>query len=383
VPALPADEQALRAAAQIVSCEARVLSVPLEWRVTESYGLGSTVETVLLRLRDADGVEGHSFLWAFGPQVPVVLSLLGFLEPRVRGRPPRELAQILGAVRDDGGIVGGVAARGIGVLALAAYDMALHDLLCRRLGIPLSVLLGRRRETLPIYWSGLFVDEPVDELVRQTEQVMSDGYRALKLRVGRPTVAEDVARIEAVLGAAADGTTLMLDALEAWSPEEALRRARAFAPFEPYWLEDPIAHLDVVGLRRVVERSPVPIATGEGAFLREGFVPLLEAGVPYLIADLQRVGGVREWVALGGAAQLQSRALVPHMFPHLSLQLCAALEQRAVWVEHMPWWDRLMDYDLDIADGHVRVPDRPGNGYDFDWDAVETVATTPWQGLGP
>jgi L-alanine-DL-glutamate epimerase-like enolase superfamily enzyme len=363
--------------APVVSCETRILSVPLDpIIITANYNI-LTVEMVLLRLRDADGVSGHGCLWCFGlPQARVLASTLEYVAPFACGKSSRDLARVTADLRREINFFG---FKGVSVFGLAAVDMALHDLLCRRLGIALSTFAGRRRDEIPIYWSGLFLNQTTEELIAETEKVMSQGFRAIKFRVGKPTIREDIERLEAVLARVEAGTVLMLDAVQEWTPQEAIRASHRLAEYDPLWLEDPLVHCDYPGLRRVVEQSPIPIATGENEYLREGFAQLLDAGCPYLLADMQRVGGIREWLAVAAAASVASRVLTPHIYPHIALQLCSALEQAETWVEHIPWWDDLMTYPLEIANGVVKVPDLPGNGLDFDPEAVEARAVGPWQ----
>jgi L-alanine-DL-glutamate epimerase-like enolase superfamily enzyme len=363
--------------APIVACETRILSVPLDpIIITANYRI-VTVEMVLLRLKDADGVTGHGCLWCFGvPQATVVASVLEYLAPRAHGAAARDIGRVTADLRREINFFG---FKGLSVFGLSAIDMAMHDVLCRRLGVSLSSLLGRRRDDLPIYWSGLFLNQSTPELVDETERVMSAGVRALKFRVGKPSLQEDIDRLQAVLGHVEAGTVLMLDAVQEWTPEEAIRGSNRLAEFDPLWLEDPLVHCDYPGLCRVVERSPIPIATGENEYLREGFLQLIDAGCQYFLADMQRVGGIREWLAVASLARIHSRVLTPHVYPHVALQLCAALEQAEVWIEHIPWWDDLMTYRLDIADGHVKVPDAPGIGFDFDPEVLDARALGPWQ----
>ena len=259
--------------APVVSCETRILSVPLDpIIITANYNIVS-VEMVLLRLRDADGITGYGCLWCFGRrQAAVLASVLEYTAPFACGKAPRDLARVTADLRREINFFG---FKGVSVFGLAAVDMALHDLLCRRLGLSLSTLVGRRRDEVPIYWSGLFLNQTTEELVAETETVMAQGFRAIKFRVGKPTIQEDIQRLEAVLARVKEGTVLMLDAVQEWTPEEAIRASRRLADYDPLWLEDPLVHCDYPGLRRVVEQSPIPIATGENEYLREGFAQLL------------------------------------------------------------------------------------------------------------
>ena len=235
---------------------------------------------------------------------------------------------------------------------------------------------------MPVYWgSGLVLNQTEDELVKQTKSLIGQGFRAVKVRVGKPTVEEDERRLDAVVSELPDGAVLILDAVQGWSPEVAIRRSRRFERYQPLWLEDPLVHNDYPGLARVVNASPIPIATGENEYLREGFHQLLEIGVPYLLADLERVGGILEWEAVAGAASMRSSVLTPHCYPHVAVQLCSTLQQNQTWIEYVPFWDGLMRQQFDFSKGSISVPTTPGIGWDFDDRAVDRHAVAPWDSL--
>ena len=193
---------------------------------------------------------------------------------------------------------------------------------------------------------------------------------------------EDVERVAAVAERLPDDAVLMLDAVQSWTVEQTLAAVEPLAAYDPLWLEDPLVHSDYEGLATVVERSPIPVATGENEYLREGFEQIFAAGPRYLLADLERVGSVTEWLAVADVARARGVVLTPHVYPQLAMQLCAAIDQDEQWIEYIPWWDDLLTEPLRIEHGMVAVPDRPGSGMDLDMDAVEARAATPWTTLG-
>lgn len=361
------------------SLETRVLSVPLDpVIITANYTI-QTVELLVLRVRDGDEAEGYGCLWCFGAaQARVLLAMIDYLAAFVI-QPHRDIHAVRTEIRREINFFG---FKGVSVFGLAAVDMALWDLVCRRKGVSLATLMGRRHDTLPIYWSGLFVNQTTPELVEEAHRAVAAGYGGVKLRVGKPWLSEDVERIEAILAAVSPGTALMLDAIQAWTPDEAIVAARAFAPYAPLWLEDPVVHDDYSGLQRIVEESEIPIAAGENEYLRGGFTQLLDAGAHYLLVDLQRVGGISEWFTVAGDAADRGRIVTPHLYPHVTIQLCASLEQPEQWVEHLGWWDELMTYRLVMEGGRVRVPEVAGIGLDFDAAALNAFAVGPWVTAG-
>lgn len=360
---------------RVVSAKARVLSLPLDPPiVTPNYRI-DTIETVFLRLEDSDGVVGHSYLWCFGTaQADLLVAALRYLAPLVVGEPvdPAARAQ---ALRKEMNFLG---FKGVTVFGCSAYDLALHDVLGKRSGVSLATSRGRLRDRVPVYWSGFFLSSGIDELVAEVDRAAAAGFRAVKVRVGHPSLHEDVRRVEAVVAAVPAGTTVMLDAVQAWTPRQAVEAARALADVGARWLEDPVLHHDYAGLADVVASSPIAVASGENEYLREGFRQLTESGLPYLLADLQRVGGITEWDAVVDVAKATGAVLTPHVYPHTSAQLAATLDQDEVWVEHVPWWDGLMTYPLEVSDGLLTVPEVPGTGIDPEPEQIDRHAVGPW-----
>ena len=114
---------------------------------------------------------------------------------------------------------------------------------------------------MPCYAGGIDLDLPVEALLRQTDDNLGKGFRAIKMKVGRPYLASDVARVRAMRKHVGDGFPLMADANMKWTVEEAIRAARALLPFDLTWLEEPIIPDDVAGHARILAAGGVPIAT--------------------------------------------------------------------------------------------------------------------------
>ena len=141
--------------------------------------------------------------------------------------------------------------------------MALWDLKARRLSQPLWKLLGGFSDRVPCYAGGIDLDLPLPQLLAQTDRNLARGFRAIKMKVGRKRLSEDVERVAAMRKHLGDDFPLMVDANMKWTVDEAIRAARAFAPYDLTWLEEPISPDDVAGHARVVREGGLPIAAGE------------------------------------------------------------------------------------------------------------------------
>ena len=151
---------------------------------------------------------------------------------------------------------------GPSVLALSALDIALWDLKARRANLPLWRLLGGFDRRVPCYAGGIDLDLSIGDLLKQTDDNLGKGFRAIKMKVGRPDLASDVARVRAMRDHLGEGFPLMADANMKWTVEGAIRAAKAFQPFDLTWLEEPTIPDDVAGHRRILAQGGLPIAAG-------------------------------------------------------------------------------------------------------------------------
>ncbi|MFG3439764.1 mandelate racemase/muconate lactonizing enzyme family protein [Nonomuraea sp. NPDC047897] len=213
---------------------------------------------------------------------------------------------------------------GITTVALAGVDLALWDLRCGDSG--LVDVLGRRRDSVPVYGSGVNLHYSLDELVAQAERWKAAGHPAVKMKVGRPDLREDVERVAAVREVVGPDTLLMIDANQRWDLHRARRAVAALAPYGLHWLEEPLSADDVaahVELRRSVD---VPIAVGENVYTVYGFRDLLTAGACDVVQpNVVRVGGITPFLRIAELARAFDVPVYPHLLPDLSAQLALTL----------------------------------------------------------
>ena len=271
--------------------------------------------------------------------------------------------------------------KGVSLFALSALDMALWDARGKALGQPVHRLLGSCRESVPAYHSGgLWLSRSRDELVAEAKGFLKQGFRAMKMRLGKPRWQEDVERAEAVRDAIGPDIRLMADANQGFDVTHALRLGRALEAVGLDWFEEPVPAWDVAGHAALAAALDTPVATGETEYARYGFRPLIEAkAADVLMPDLGRVGGITEFVRVAHMAQAWDLPVSPHVYPEPSLQLCGALQNSAM-LEYMPWSAPLFSEAIGFEDGEARIPDRPGLGFSFDLDALERYRTAPAAG---
>jgi L-alanine-DL-glutamate epimerase-like enolase superfamily enzyme len=263
---------------------------------------------------------------------------------------------------------------GPSVLAMSAVDMALWDLKARRLGLPLWNLLGGHDAKVPCYAGGIDLELPLDDLLRQTDGNLAKGFRAIKMKVGRARLAEDVERVGAMRRHLGDGFPLMADANMKWTADEAIRAARRFAPSELTWLEEPIVPDDVAGHARVVREGGLPIAAGENLRTLWDFRHLIASGgVTYPEPDVTNCGGITAFMKIARLAEAFNLPVTSHGAHDVTVHLLAACPNRSYLEAHGFGLDEFIAEPLRIEEGFAVAPDRPGHGISFDWQGLERI----------
>ena len=257
-------------------------------------------------------------------------------------------------------------------LALAAVDTALWDLRCRRLQLPLWKLAGGAQPRVPVYSTeGGWLQLPVHTLVEESLAAKAAGFRGAKIKVGKPHVSEDVARLRAVREAVGADFELMVDANQAFGVGEAIRRARHYEPLDLAWFEEPLPAEDLGGHVRLAASTSLPVAIGESLYSLQHFREYLQREACSIVqADVARIGGITPWLKTAHLAEAFNVPICPHFLMELHVSLCAAVPN-AAWVEYIPQLDAITHSRIEIRDGHAIPPSTPGIGIDWDWTAIE------------
>ncbi len=350
----------------------RVL-VPFDEPLRTSIHRIESVGCVLVHLEGEDGVVGESYMFTLsGARLDVLDAMVHSLKQHAIGRDSAMSQRIWMDMWRDINCVGH---KGVPIFALSAIDAACWDLHGKALGQPVARLLGGARDRVPAYASaGLWVSMSIPELQAQARGFIDQGFRAMKMRLGKKSAAEDAERVAAVREAIGPEIALMADANQGFSVNHAIRVGRAIEPYDLVWFEEPVQAYDLAGSARVAAEIDTPIASGETEYARYGFREMLRLGAAdVLMPDLQRVGGISEFMKVAHMAEAEDVPISPHIFTEQSLQLCGAIAN-CEWAEHMPWFTALFNEQMELVDGDLIIPDRPGLGFTFDADAVARLA---------
>src|SRR5688572_6719335 len=348
-----------------------ILQVDLEPKVVRTDAIQSFVrqETPIVRITCADGAQGTGYTYTIGTGGSSVVALLrDHLAPRLIGQDAFEIERLWKSLffHTHATAVGAITS-----LALAAIDTALWDLKCRRLGLPLWKAAGGAQREIPVYTTeGGWLHHSAQQLVDEALAAKAQGFRGAKMKVGRPSIAEDVARLRAVRDAVGDAFEIMVDANQAFTVAEARRRAHAYAGLGLGWLEEPLPAEDLGGHVELAAVAPMPIAVGESIYHLSHFREYLERRACSIVqVDYARIGGVTPWLKVAHLAEAFNIAVCPHFLMELHVSLTAAVPNGA-WVEYIPQLDAITSSRITIVDGRARAPDAVGLGIDWDLDAV-------------
>ncbi len=309
----------------IAGFEARLLRVPLR----RPWGADVTsLGVIATTLRRSDGVVGHGFSWT--PQIgaEAALALLEHdLAPVLVGRPAEpgeawsaEWDALWAHLHEAGG-------GGLTTIALAGVDLAVWDAAGRASARPLSQLLGARRERVRAYGSGVNLHYPLEQLVAQAERWVAAGFDAVKVKVGKPDVAEDLERMRAVRAVIGPDRALMIDANQRWDLDRAIRSMESLEEVRPAWIEEPLRAERMRDHAALARRIGTPIAVGENLHTLERFAEYLDAGAAAIVQpNVVRVGGITPFLRIASLAREAGAALHPHLLPELSGQVALALD---------------------------------------------------------
>ncbi len=350
------------------SIDARAVLLPLRRPIVSKVGRFGDWPMILIDVYTREGVVGRSYL------EPYLKDALGSIIPLIQalgvahvGKPIAPLDTFQSS-RKSQNLVG---YEGVTMIAVSGIDMAIWDALAKAAGLPLARLLGGTVSAVPAYNSnGLWLTD-VATLSKEAAELAAEGsFTALKLRLGRDALADDLAAIREVRQAVGDSVKLMVDFNQGLSLGDALLRCHALDEQGLYWLEEPIAYDNLAGYAQLTRELKTPVQLGENFYgPRELYKAVCSGAGDYMMPDLMRIGGVSGWlraVPIAAAAGIQ---VSTHLYPEFAAHLMRATET-AHWLEWQDWADPVLQEPFAVRDGKIEIPKRPGAGIEWDEAAV-------------
>ena len=353
----------------IRSLRSVAVEVPMRHALGTSQAAMRAAPLLLIDLETDEGVTGRSYLFCYVPAAAgAIATLLAEVERQVKGK--RVVPSDLWALLAKRFTLLGV--QGVVRMAMAGFDVACWDALAIASNLPLATMLGAGPRAVRAYNScGLGLMVPGALADEAQELIEEGGFAAVKLRLGYPSLEEDLAAVVAVRKRLGDGIHVMVDYNQALSVAEAMRRGRALDAHGVYWIEEPIRHDDYRGCARLAAALTTPVQIGENFSLPFAMDAALDArACDYVMPDLERIGGVTGWQRAAGIAAGRGIEMSSHLFPEVSAHLLAATPT-AHWLEYVDWAAPILEQPIEIKGGCALIPDRPGTGIAWNAAAVE------------
>jgi L-talarate/galactarate dehydratase len=354
----------------VTGVSVEVLQVPVEYPYTAARRRVDSNWHILARVTTDDGIEGTGYIVSLRQDlVQAVAQATRELSAHLIGAHVLEVEAAWVRLAGAGNWVG---PGGLLHIAIAPLDIALWDAAAKTLGQPLYRLLGGHRDRVPAYASDrLWYSLSLDELAESARQHVAQGFRAVKLRLGKEAGPEgEVARVHTVRQAVGADIEILVDATESWDRTRATHTGRLLQEAGIAWLEDPLPHLDMAGLSQLAEKLEVPIAGGEHLYDLAAFKDLLQQrAVDIAIIDLARVGGITPWRRIAAFAQAYQVPVCGHVIPEIHVHLLCAIPN-ALRVEYVPRSAAIVRGMPALEDGCLVAPKAPGLGLEFDAAAM-------------
>jgi mandelate racemase len=346
---------------------ARPVLVPMRRPLRTSTGAIDAAPLLLLDLLTDDAVTGRAYLFGIHPFTLAPLrSLAVEFGAMIAGDPlaPVEIARKLSTR------VTLLGSHNLTRMALSGVDMAAWDALARAHDLPLATLLGGRPTRVLAYNSNGLGIMPPSDVGTEAAELIAEGFKAVKLRLGRSSAADDLAAARAVRVAIGPDATLMSDFNQSLSVREAMHRGHLLDGEGLAWIEEPVRADDLAGCSRVAGELETPIQIGENFSSPFQMREALTTGASDLVMpDLQRIGGVTGWLQAAALAHSFGVEMSSHLFPEFSAHLLSVTPTRH-WLEYVDWAAPVLQEPFSVEDSHVVVPDRPGAGLEWDEEAV-------------
>lgn len=323
---------------------------------------------ILIDLLTEEGIVGRAYL------EPYVVKSMRYLVPALndlgallKGRIVAPV-ELFDAARKSLHFVG---YEGLSLIAASGLDMAAWDALAKAADLPLCVLLGGSVGAVKSYNSnGLWLREPAALAAEAKELRDEGGFTALKLRMGRPRVSDDLAALDAVRKALGDEIELMVDFNQGLDLSDALRRCHAIDDSGLAWIEEPILYDNLDGYAKLAAELKTPLQIGENFYgPREMHKAIQRNACDLVMPDFMRIGGVSGWMRAAAIAGSAGVPMSTHLYPEVAAHVMRVTET-AHWLEWQDWANPILKTPYQIKGGLLHIPDAPGLGLEWDEDAV-------------
>ncbi len=349
---------------KITGLKHRVVGVPVKYPVVSCVRKSKKVMFVILDIYTDEGITGISYVQAFHNHgAKAITSCINYLEPFLIGEDPRNVYALWKKMWDATKLLGH---QGLAVFAVSLVDIALWDISSKVAALPLYTYLGGKQQNLEAYQSdGLWLESP-EAVQKQAEEFVSQGFKTIKIRLGRRDINDDIKVLKEIRNIVSDDTELLCDVNQGWDTEISSEMDKYLQLYGVQWIEEPIDAENVIGYKNLSKSMKTPLTFGENLYHINSFLEFLKMdNVKTLTPDLQRIGGITGWKRLNVLFDFHNKFSSLHLFPEISVHLFPLIEKKRK-LEWVSWSTPLFKEPLVCENATVLMPE--GKGLCLEWD---------------
>lgn len=352
---------------QIASVRARLYHLPLaEVLVDAKHGDHHFFELITVTITLQDGTEGVGYTYTGGKGGHAILSLIAHdLAPFLNGQNSNDIDMLYDNMQWHLHYVG---RGGVASFAISAIDIALWDIKGKKAQRTLSEMVGNKAKNCKAYRGGIDLGFSKERLLNSIQSHLDAGFHAVKIKVGKPTLAEDLERVAAVRNLIGPDVTFMVDANYSMSLDQAIEAADAFKAFNLAWFEEPIIPDHYDGYAVISEQTGMPLAMGENLHtIHEFEYAFNQSKLSYIQPDASNCGGITGFLRVANLAARHNVPVCSHGMQELHVNLLSGLGSEG-WLEvHSFPIDTYTKTPLALKGARAQAKKTYGIGVEFDW----------------